>query len=1054
MSYDCSLQPSEALNLAEYPRRVDDIKPITEDFGLNSPHTVNLCDFQVDDPGAKYSSVNKSWNHLEELKFYPHSLLQDLTIEDLDRDRVWNHFKRLLLWDCNTDKLAIKCWQFNELLNSYSIKGYSVNREEKFKKQDTELSREFKRNFIRELKEVPPALIMQSLKPDKRRFHDLRNLDNEINHNTGWLLRGGLPETQSTNSEYRGLLIKLEQYKERVLSKNNDERELRLYIEPLTRSKDHKFPELNDEDTKHKERNRPLPVYTEPLDPLKDLRKQFLTSDKTIRSQVLLLTGQAGSGKSVFCRRLWRDLLAAWSSSLTQEIEDDLWFPIYIDCTLMKEFETDAITKILKNELSLEAEEGIKIMQNSELCNTTPLNILIIFDGCDMVVQKLLEELLMSEFDRDKCNIPHIIGAEKYKTVKILITCREESLQGVKRRELLFAPAQHEEQFYESSNSRKLFLQRRIEPFSDEQITMYLIKCCFHGSLETSNKTEIQEGKGLTQPSNLLSSSSWATVKNYESMIDSYALRVMARTPFMLKVIVEVLSSIVTENISKQAPLRAKTLTAYHLIEQFIDRAIQLNAQQRLAALTRTNSEEGANELEKAEVTKNLAMEIRQQLQTLALKLSGYSSKTSISLALEINVERSVLESNSLIEWNENDSRLRFKDSLIMDFLVANQIKEELIYLTAVSLAKEKPTIQKEILLNQRLLNLRAALQNLNIRIICDAVKDKRIPSDLLLKIIDLSRQVQKSSESLLQMKVEDEELQMKDEKQEESKHGLAETAQQQSNQLITEKELNDNITKGNYLQSYFGIAAANAITILNMTGFNFSSHDLSNICIKGANLSYGIFERTNFANAKLQRVVFTSAWLKDANLETANLQGADFGEDSDLKIQDDFITGISYSRNGRYLAVDTYDQTVIYENLGSNYSSFKKIKNFPRKFSTIKRFCPFSNDNKQIATISANQISIWDIESGELREKFGTNFKTVLGISPDMDYAVFDENKNIQVYSVEERFLSMNLLSIHQERDGLTNCDANFSQSSFFVLGVRRQRGLVSTIMKLENAF
>ena len=95
-----------------------------------------------------------------------------------------------------------------------------------------------------------------------------------------------------------------------------------------------------------------LTLDTEPLDPLKDLRKQFLTSDKTVSSQVLLLTGQAGSGKSVFCRRLQRDLLSTWSSTLTQETDDNLWFPIYIDCSLMKEFEADAITKILQSKLS------------------------------------------------------------------------------------------------------------------------------------------------------------------------------------------------------------------------------------------------------------------------------------------------------------------------------------------------------------------------------------------------------------------------------------------------------------------------------------------------------------------------------------------------------------------------------------------------------------------------------------------------------------------------------------------------------------------------------
>ena len=342
-------------------------------------------------------------------------------------------------------------------------------------------------------------------------------------------------------------------------------------------------------------------------------------------------------------------------------------------------------------------------------------------------------------------------------------------------------------------------------------------------------------------------------------------------------------------------------------------------------------------------------------MQILALKLSGYSSKISISTASEIKVERSVLELNSLVEGSENDSSLRFYDLLIMEYLIAEQIKEELIRLSEALLAKENTVIHKDILLNQQYLKLRAP-QNMTLQILCDSVKDKRISTKLLFNIIDLSRQIQKGSDSLLQMKADGEELQMKDEKQEESKHDIVETAQQKSKQPITEKGLNDNITKENYTSSHFEIAAANAITILNMIGLDFSNRDLSNICIKDANLSHGLFEKANFVNSNLQRVIFTGAWLKDANLERANLQGIDFGEDSDLKIWNDFIAGISYSRNGRYLAVEVYDQTMLYENIGSRYSSFKKIKNFPRKFSTIKRCRPFSNDNKQIAIILENQ--------------------------------------------------------------------------------------------------
>ena len=77
LGYDSSLQQSEVLNLVEDPRRDDGIRPITEDFNLKRPHTPNLCDFQIDDCGAKHSLVNESWNYLEELKLRPNSLPQD-----------------------------------------------------------------------------------------------------------------------------------------------------------------------------------------------------------------------------------------------------------------------------------------------------------------------------------------------------------------------------------------------------------------------------------------------------------------------------------------------------------------------------------------------------------------------------------------------------------------------------------------------------------------------------------------------------------------------------------------------------------------------------------------------------------------------------------------------------------------------------------------------------------------------------------------------------------------------------------------------------------------
>ena len=83
-------------------------------------------------------------------------------------------------------------------------------------------------------------------------------------------------------------------------------------------------------------------------------------------------------------------------------------------------------------------------------------------------------------------------------------------------------------------------------------------------------------------------------------MFDKYTLREIARTPFMLKVIVEVLLSIAAKSIYDQDLLQARILTSYQLIDRFTDRAIQSNAQRALAIPTGTESEEDANKSEKS----------------------------------------------------------------------------------------------------------------------------------------------------------------------------------------------------------------------------------------------------------------------------------------------------------------------------------------------------------------------------------------------------------------------------------------------------------------------
>ena len=374
-----------------------------------------------------------------------------------------------------------------------------------------------------------------------------------------------------------------------------------------------------------------------PIDLFKDLSKNFLNSNDKAVPNILLLIGQAGIGKSFFCRRLQRDLLHTWSHSLGQKPEENLWLPVHIDCSQMGEFEVDAIAKTLKQKLHM-TEEMVKILQAPEVCNIARPNLLFIFDGCDTAVQILLEEFFTFETDFQKYNIPYIIRAEKFNTVKLLITCREETLHNFKRREMLFAPTQGNESPQRCLNTQ-LFLQRRIEPFSNGQITRYLIKCYYCGLLQTYRNIESRED---TNPTNLtqdpeysqdfkdfkefkyskdsedsevseeseqlskrLSSSSGPIVKTVEKIIDSYKLREIARTPFMLKIIVELLPRIVTEHtLIKRGLLHSNNLAHLLLIERFIDEAIYSNA--RLGITTSSKKESEKNTHEQEEKNQNI----------------------------------------------------------------------------------------------------------------------------------------------------------------------------------------------------------------------------------------------------------------------------------------------------------------------------------------------------------------------------------------------------------------------------------------------------------------
>ncbi|MCD6056434.1 MAG: Myosin heavy-chain kinase, partial [Gammaproteobacteria bacterium] len=78
---------------------------------------------------------------------------------------------------------------------------------------------------------------------------------------------------------------------------------------------------------------------------------------------------------------------------------------------------------------------------------------------------------------------------------------------------------------------------------------------------------------------------------------------------------------------------------------------------------------------------------------------------------------------------------------------------------------------------------------------------------------------------------------------------------------------------------SGLSIAAANAITILNYAGVDFSGRDLSEVQIPGADLTSGIFYGTNLSGANLANVILRQTYLSYADFRGSNLSNIEFGE-------------------------------------------------------------------------------------------------------------------------------------------------------------------------------
>ncbi len=173
-------------------------------------------------------------------------------------------------------------------------------------------------------------------------------------------------------------------------------------------------------------------------------------------------------------------------------------------------------------------------------------------------------------------------------------------------------------------------------------------------------------------------------------------------------------------------------------------------------------------------------------------------------------------------------------------------------------------------------------------------------------------------------------------------------------------------------------VGAANAITILVRAGERFIGADLQGIRIPGADLSYGVFDRTQFEGADLSRVTLLGAWLCDVNMCRANLEDVEFGEMPALEVGS-WAHGCSYSLDGKWLAVGTslgggklyrLEETKTQQNkklkLEHTLGGFWGIR--PPSVSGVV----FSPDSRWLAVSDFGRVKLWSVETGKAGPIFG----------------------------------------------------------------------------------
>lgn len=629
------------------------------------------------------------------------------------------------------------------------------------------------------------------------------------------------------------------------------------------------------------------------------------TNEGATRPFVMAIFADSGGGKTTFLKYLWRLLVERYHSESTCINGDVPSQQLVVPIFLtLPHIATDRLKSVLADELG---HRGLTDTDINEMA-TKGKQIVFLLDGYD--------ELNISG---GGVNIIDSSGVGvRWSNVKVIISCREDVLKEDPK--YFFAPLD------DRQPQAAALLEWHLHGFGSEQLDLYLQQYVAH----MDSRSVCGDGAVADR------AKKWGSWTDYRDTINhNVPLKNLITTPFSVLMVVEVLPSITSRSISAGAgTLTVKVNSGVNrlvLYQEFV----KVWVDRELSRARGMGVYDESLRTEVIDVCKLFALELRKRPE--AQGVLCFRRLTAVSRF------KSKFKSKPKAAGNASANvylGLEYDDSLHAVF-TSGKLQDE----TLVACCPIRP-VRSDMSSGESWLSFvhRSLYEYFVYRIGAEVLEE----GDFEDLVEELSNNILWQTEpSVLRFWADD-----------------ART------NFLLQKYLFEiiDLSKSDQPGESVSIAAANALSILNVACVSFAGRDFSNVCVRGAYMALGNFSQADFRGADLSACNLNRAYLSGANFTECVCEDVEFGESP--SIETNYVGSVCVSADDQLLALGAFSVIEIWDlSASASTSLVRKLHGHERDVTALAMTMSQSPRQSQCVLISGGideSIRVWSMSSWE----------------------------------------------------------------------------------------